>query len=1228
MTPVVHQISTLLSVALLVGCGGATVTSRGSQGWPAESTDTTIERLRRAAASSRASSEEMALLGSLEEMLGRPTEALRWLSKAVTWGAVHDNDLAAAEAAAAQIGALEGRSAHWGEVVMELARQLEGRRASPRLTFSIQGLRVRYADRHGTAEQVAQAVAAAGCLTEWQAVGPFGPFALLSFDETHGPEAPGPLRAVYDLGPGRGMSESFAPTTRGCDVELRAPQPSWGGTVYAVTYVDLDRARQVALTVDTTASARVFINDTSVMTLDRRQEYLPLFSTVHLWLPSGRSKVVVALTSRYSAPSMVVTMTDTEGRIVVSNATRTSPRGYSPARPTVLPEIETDEATELSPTRRFLSAYTSLSEGAPEQVRALLDQGSEALRQSAPGLLLRAMSWAADPTVPYDVARNRALTQLRAALELTPSAWRPYFELARHDADEERYEESLRRLRDGIERAPEQPALWMLYASLLTTRGLWSESEDAIARAAELTPGSCEPFQARLALARARHRQSDAEAAARQLVACDRSSDSLARVQLEAEGFDEAEAEIRRLLRRRGEEPLLLDSLAEVLRGRGEVDEETRTLARILERDPEDRIALLDMVDLAVAGGRTGDALDALARTMASVPSDHMMERRLHALLSESELLEPFRIDGRALIEEYEASGTSYEVPSVLVLDRTVFRIYPDGSVVELTHGITRVQSAEGIEAEGEFHVPRGAAILTARTVKADGTLLEPEDIEGKSSLSLPNLEVGDFVETEYLRGIEPPPEFPGGVWPWRFYFQGFRRAFHDSELVVVAPTGLNLDLSWRGDPLEGQRGEVGDLQVLRWVARAMGTLSDEPDSPNRDELVPSLQVSSGASWELYRHALAEALADRDRVSRELRAMARSLTDDAGNDEERLESLYRWVAENVEDGGDPLASVAHMLAARTGERTRLTAILARVAGLDVRLGLARSTYADQTDDPIPSLNMYSYPVFRVGRRWVYVGDRARWSPSCYLPADLRGQPVLMLEPEGDAHFETMEAEPCQSDHTQVTVQLTMASDGVAQGTVEETHSGGEAVRWRSLLGRTPNTERQGALEESYVADVLPGAEVTGLEILQEEELELEVTIVYQVRGIRLGETPSPGVLRVVLPYHSELASGYASLPTRETPLVVRAPVDERVLFEVELPQGATARLPATAHSITPAGEFTLEAPRGSSARSSIRLERRITLHAGRIEPEAYEAFATFCRDVDRLEQQEIMVSLP
>ena len=126
-----------------------------------------IAALEDRAAEGVASPTELAILGSFVEMMGRPGEAVGWLSSAIERALEldADEDVRAAEAAATELAALEDRAEGWSDAVTRLAARLDSNPSSPRLANLLRGMRIRDARRQGDSDHAREAVQAAGCLT-------------------------------------------------------------------------------------------------------------------------------------------------------------------------------------------------------------------------------------------------------------------------------------------------------------------------------------------------------------------------------------------------------------------------------------------------------------------------------------------------------------------------------------------------------------------------------------------------------------------------------------------------------------------------------------------------------------------------------------------------------------------------------------------------------------------------------------------------------------------------------------------------------------------------------------------------------------------------------------------------------------------------------------------------------------------------------------------------------
>ena len=207
-------------------------------------------------------------------------------------------------------------------------------------------------------------------------------------------------------------------------------------------------------------------------------------------------------------------------------------------------------------------------------------------------------------------------------------------------------------------------------------------------------------------------------------------------------------------------------------------------------RDGEGQIRLADALTVAGAAPR---AREIIATALAKHPDMPEILRAARALGLPLPL-DPFRLDGRQVIRDFQASGHHYAAPAVVVLDRTVTRVFPSGAEMILTHEIVRVQSKDAIEKWGETSVPERTEILVLRTHKADGTTREPEEFAGKDTISAADLAVGDYVEKETIEVRPPRDAFAGhgtlddagGFIGDRFYFQSFDAPLDRSEYLVV----------------------------------------------------------------------------------------------------------------------------------------------------------------------------------------------------------------------------------------------------------------------------------------------------------------------------------------------------------------------------------------------------------------------------------------------------------
>ncbi|MBZ0116438.1 MAG: DUF3857 domain-containing protein, partial [Sandaracinaceae bacterium] len=536
-----------------------------------------------------------------------------------------------------------------------------------------------------------------------------------------------------------------------------------------------------------------------------------------------------------------------------------------------------------------------------------------------------------------------------------------------------------------------------------------------------------------------------------------------------------------------------------IAQGRGDDAEVGRLISQLQERMPQAVGPVMLEVDRLFARREEQQARRRMDRALAEEPEAMIELRRALRAMGGSSPLERYRLDGAQVIREFESSGRTYREPMVLVLDYTVHRVFADGSMLELTHNVFRLQSQEAVDAMGEFEVPEGAQLLTLQTVKADGRRLEPDEIAGKETISFASLAVGDYIEFEYLRPRGSAAGYPGGFVGERFYFQSFETPFDRSELTVVVPREIELTIDPRGPAPRTETREDDGTRVYQWRVRESRPLVQEPGSVASVEFLPSIYWGHGASWEQYVESLRDVLADRDVRDPAVERLVREIAGEGASPEARARRIYAWALREIDDSQDLFGQAAAMVAARSGNRTRALRYLLAIAGVPAELALVRSFTADSTRSELPDDDLYQNLLIRIrgdGGDPIWLSAGAQDAPFGYIPPPLAGMDALVLNEQ--AERATVTERSLEADLRRVEVEVALRGDGGARVTVVESYRGAGAVLWRNQLEEVPEAELERQFESGYVANLLPGSTLERLVISGREDPEGELVLRYEV----------------------------------------------------------------------------------------------------------------------------------
>ncbi|MEM6959696.1 MAG: DUF3857 domain-containing protein, partial [Myxococcota bacterium] len=497
--------------------------------------------------------------------------------------------------------------------------------------------------------------------------------------------------------------------------------------------------------------------------------------------------------------------------------------------------------------------------------------------------------------------------------------------------------------------------------------------------------------------------------------------------------------------------------------------------------------------------------------------------------------LEAFRRDGREVIAAYEAGETQHpNATEVLVFDYMVTRIYEDGSSRNLVHQIYRIQSEEAVERYGQISL--GGNILTLRSIKPDGRILEPEAIAGLNSIPMSELAIGDYVEYEYITSRSP--RFNGGFQSPGWSFESARAPFAFSQMVAVVPKDSELNVESLGGSPDAVVRTEGDLKIYEWTMEHVPSRAAEPGAVPVPPFERTLRFGINATWQSLWESVHEGFLGRDHADPAASRLVRRLVGERTSPTEIARILHHWVATNIEATQGLTASAPAMLAEERGDRSRILRYMLELAGLDARLVLVRA-FGGLEPGSLARPELYDGVLIQVRPAsgepfWLWADGRyARWD---FIPANVRGQQGMAVL--GPGAPEQVRVPERQGGDDGRVVQVAIRFDGDdAVLMVAEEYRGYGAFAWRNQLERVPAAELERVLTDSYVARMLPGAEVTALSLEGESDADAPFVLRYEARVRNFGRRQ--GNVRLVPPlFSNNVAGSLASLPSRTTSLGV------------------------------------------------------------------------------------------
>lgn len=1075
----------------------------------------------------------------------------------------------------------------------------------------------------------------AGLVERLSLVGPLAALRDLAFDVATAAEHDGALPSTLE-GPFGAMPLRTIPTPDG---ELSLGAEGTQGDVYlAAADVDVSRAGNYVVRSGGNGSYRAVLDGTVLF--ERRPFAGPasLVSARVVSLSPGRHRLLFVLLRGERAASLSVAVYRADGQPAGLHFSAASgPAAAWAGVPTVqvkgvLPtaaDVREALLQEAGPTlATFLAVRDAEGRDRDGAKRLLL---AEKLPAAPAWPALQAQVALQDGTLPPKVARGRAAQFLDTALAKDMGDVESLLTRAALALDEQRMAqagESVRAARDAY--SPVGFPVDLLQARLSLAIGLDAQGDGFAKEALASVDGLCPALSLRYDLAMRREAVAEADRLLALLKFCP-GEEGRAIEHAKARGhLGEAVALAEKRLRQDPASVALAQMLATLQVGNKQQAQALALLRSTRALWPRSAGLLKQLAEVEALLGDTKGALASRQEALVLDGGDLSLRRLVERQLTGKEVLQEQALDGKAAVKAYVAGVHDEEAPSVLVLDAAATRAYPDGSSVDRIHTVQRVLDQSGIQEVAEVQLPPGAQVLALRTLKADGKVLEPEAIEGKETVSMPGLSVGDSVEQEFLlahpaRG----PAVPGWT-AGAFYYQVAQVPDHWATYTVLAPShsGMAVDAHnmTAAKVVSSKEGDVYHQEVRRSPA-----FLPEPEGPSSvNEVLPLVLVGAGAQGqEQLLTAGMDAALERLRPSAEVEAFARTAA--AGQSGlAAVRAVYSAVHGRLVGRDSGLSqSATASLAQDRGSRLALMRASLSSLGIPTRLVAVRTFATDPSHYLFPNEGLFPYLCLRVepkGAEAVWLDTLVRFAPFGELPEQAAGGREAYLLPEPGLPLEAIRTPAAApSRGKEVTLDLSLEVDGTLHGKATDVYRGFEAAQLAEALEALSTEERQQALQSALSA-YFGGAELSNIQVEAPRGVGATVTVRYTFKAARFARAEGQRMVLGPLTYPTFLGRRYVQAGQRRLPLFIEATEAVHSRVSLALPPGWVLDAPLPKAQVE--GAFGLFVRAEAQSGSHLSVDENYRLDMARIPVARYDAFAQFAGEVDLLQSRDVVLRRP
>lgn len=590
---------------------------------------------------------------------------------------------------------------------------------------------------------------------------------------------------------------------------------------------------------------------------------------------------------------------------------------------------------------------------------------------------------------------------------------------------------------------------------------------------------------------------------------------------------------------------------------------------------------------------------------------------------------------------------------------KLVWRFEPDGTGQRELSLRVKVQSDAGLAHFGQLVFPYTSAnekldITFVRVKKPDGTVVtaSASDVQDLSAplareapiytdlrqkhVTVPGLRPGDTLEYQARWDLHTAYA-ANHFWLEHDFVKGNLIVLND-ELEVNVPAASKVKLKTAAG-MDPNIKEVDGRRIYSWK-KANLTRPDkdkdkgeEPEKKEEgeDPKPRDVQMTTFQSWDEVAKWYAALEKDRIVPDDKIRAKTEELMRGRKTDEEKIETLYQFVAKSFRyvslslgQGRYQPHAAADVMANQYGDckdKHTLLAAMLNAAGLQAYPALMNSTRKIDPDVPSPGQFDHVITAIPFGKETLWADTTAEIAPFRLLSPQLRNKSALVVHTNAPASLATTPAEPPFRFSEQVVTEGEVNEFGKLSGKSHLVLRGDSEMRFRMLFRRTPQSDWKSLGYYLAMIGGLTGSEISDIAPSEPAETEKPFELKYSLTSNDYLDWSSRKA-KLALPLPSFGLSSPDANRKSAKPIELGAPTEMTYRVKLTLPAKYTMRMPVP---VTIKRDYAEYSSSYKLEGQTVIAERRLVVQQREIPAERLQDYRAFVAAARADEAQTLAV---